>query len=53
MKGNGSYLAYISVTLGMGLVCKRKIVNLEQKMRLGSRGKEKGGFELGVRGAGK
>lgn len=53
MKVSGSYLAYISVTLGMGLVYKRIIISQEQKMRLGGGSKEKGESELGLRGAGK
>lgn len=53
MKISGSYLAYVSVTLGIGLVYKRIIINLEQKVRLGGGGKEKGESELGLRDAGK
>lgn len=53
MKISGSYLAYISATLGMGLVYKRIIINQEKKVRLGGGGKEKGESELGLRGAGK
>lgn len=53
MEVSGSYLACISVILGMGLVCKRIIISLEQKAKLGGGGKEKGESELGLRGVGK
>lgn len=35
MEVSGSYLAFISVNLGMGLVSKRVITSLEQKLRVG------------------